>query len=307
MSLGPSTPAPGRAPGGGQLRPGTRVPLRCDAEVLANRAEAGPNRRLELRIPDWPGFDPGQFAMLSPGALGATPRSDPLLPRPMAIYRARADGSAERADSSAERADGTAARVEILYKVSGRGTALLADALPGQAVSWVGPLGNGFELPDMGERALLVAGGTGIASVYELARRLVEAQRPAQVLLGARSATDLMGVEDFEGLGVAVSVATEDGSRGESGLVTALLEAALAEPGTSSRVYTCGPTPMMRRCAELAAAADAACVASLENHMACGFGVCLGCAAPRAAGGYALVCRDGPAFDAADVAWETLP
>ena len=102
---------------------------------------------------------------------------------------------------------------------------------------------------------------------------------PCEVLLGARSAADLMGEADFAALGVALRIATEDGSRGERGLVTELLERALAERGRA-RVYTCGPTPMMERVAQLAAAAGLPCVVSLENHMACGFGVCLGCAAP---------------------------
>jgi dihydroorotate dehydrogenase electron transfer subunit len=261
--------------------------------VVENRAEGGENRRLVLRVPGWPGFAPGQFAMLSPGALSEARRTDPLLPRPMAIYRADPDGE----------------RVEILYKVTGRGTALLAETLPGQRLGWVGPLGRCFGGPAPGERSLLVAGGTGIASVYELARRVAGAGGAVRVLLGARRAEDLMGVDDFEalaGVGVVLQVATEDGSRGRAGLVTELLEASLAEPG-AARVFACGPTPMMRRCAELAAAARAPCVASLENHMACGFGVCLGCAAPLAAGGFALVCRDGPMFDARAVDWEHMP
>ena len=239
-------------------------------------------------MPGWPGFGPGQFVMLSPGALGAAPRSDPLLPRPMAVYRSHA-----------------ADVVEILYKRSGRGTALLAEALPGQCVRLVGPLGSGFGVPPDGERAVLVAGGTGIASVRELAARLA-GRCPVSVLLGARTALDLMGVDDFEALGVALELATEDGSRGRRGLVTDLLEAALAEP-TPARVYACGPTAMMRRCAEIARANGRRCDVSLENHMACGFGVCLGCAAPLDAGGYALVCREGPVFDAALLDWEGLP
>jgi dihydroorotate dehydrogenase electron transfer subunit len=259
--------------------------------VVENRDEGGANRRLRLAVDGWRGFGPGQFVMLSPGARADVPRSDPLLPRPMAVYRAETGASG--------------AEVEILYKLSGRGTRLLADALPGQQVGFVGPLGRSFELPAAGERAVLVAGGTGIASVYELAARARENTR-VTVLLGARTREDLMGVEDFEALGVALRIASEDGSAGERGLVTALLEDELAA-GDSSRVYACGPTPMMRRCAEIASAHARPCVVSLENNMACGFGVCLGCAAPLSAGGFALVCRDGPMFDADRVAWEGLP
>jgi dihydroorotate dehydrogenase electron transfer subunit len=291
MALDPTSSSSGHSPGLVELPP----PLRSEAPVLANVQLAGANRRLTVRMDEWRGFAPGQFAMLSPGALSQAQRSDPLLPRPMAIYRAAQDS------------DG--ARVEVLYKVAGRGTALLAEALPGQLIRFVGPLGRGFPAPEPGERALLVAGGTGIASVYELARLLGAERRPVRVLLGARSADDLMGVADFEalgGAGVELRVATEDGTTGSQGLVTALLEQSFREEG-AARVYACGPTQMMRRCAEIAAAAGAGCVVSLENHMACGFGVCLGCAAPLAAGGFALVCRDGPMFDARAVAWERMP
>jgi len=265
-------------------------PLRSDATVIENRVEGGASRRLVLRVEAWPGFEPGQFLMVSPGARSAVQRTDPLLPRPMAVYRAR-----QRDD---------AGEVEILYKVVGRGTGLLAETLPGQRIGVVGPLGRSFSLPEPGERAILVAGGTGIASIYELADRARGGR--AAVLLGARTAGDLMGVEDFEALGVELRIATEDGSRGLRGLVTALLEEALGDPGPA-RVYACGPTPMMRRCAEIASEHGQPCIVSLENRMACGFGVCLGCAAPLREAGYALVCRDGPMFDAGALNWEGLP
>jgi dihydroorotate dehydrogenase electron transfer subunit len=267
------------------------TPLRALADVVSNQAEGGANRRLILAVRDWAGFEPGQFAMLSPGALGPAERSDPLLPRPMAVYR--------------ETRQGDATHVEVLYKVAGRGTALMADALPGQRVAIVGPLGRPFPPPREDERVVIVAGGTGIASVYELASR-ASADHRVQVLLGARSEDDLMARADFEKLGVELSISTDDGSLGAKGLVTELLSAELQDP-QSMRIYTCGPTPMMHRCAQLAADAGVPCVAALENTMACGFGVCLGCAAPKVGGGYALVCREGPAFDAAQIEWDRLP
>ncbi len=269
------------------------APVRAEAEVVQNLHEGGANYRLTLRVTGWPGFEPGQFVMLSAGPQASVPRTDPLLPRPMAVYRTR------------QHAQGTL--VDVLYKRVGRGTALLAQALPGQKVGLVGPLGRGFELPGAAERALLVAGGTGIASVYELAARLVP-RVDVRVLLGAATEQDLMGVDDFAALGVELEIATEDGSRGFQGRVTRLLEDALAgrKPGTT-RIYSCGPTGMMRRCAEIASRAGVPCIVSLENQMACGFGVCLGCAAPLSNGSYALVCRDGPSFDASTIAWQGLP
>ena len=267
-----------------------RLPLRIDAQVVRNESEGGVNHRLVLACPGFEGFAPGQFAMLSAGARTSVPRFDPLLPRPMAIYRATPrDGGAD---------------IEILYKVHGRGTALLAEALPGQRIRLVGPLGTPFPLPGDGARALLVGGGTGTASLLELATRAAR-NASVSVLLGARRQVDLMGVDDFEALGVEVRVATEDGSRGVTGLVTSLLEAGLDE-APAAEVYACGPTPMMRACADIARQRGTRCRVSLENTMACGFGVCLGCAAPLSQGGYALVCRRGPVFDAVDVAWDGL-
>ena len=268
------------------------VPLRSVARVASLTDEGGVNRRLVLALPRWPGSEPGQFVMLSPGALASVPRCDPLLPRPMAVYRTH-----ER--------DG-APHVEILFKIHGRGTALLADLEPGDRVGVVGPLGTPFPDPPPGARAVVAAGGTGIASVYELAAHLNRGGVGVRVLLGARSARDLMGEADFAASGVPLGIATEDGSRGVRGLVTVLLPGAFAgaEPAV---VYTCGPTPMMAAVARQAEQRGITCWVSLENPMACGFGVCLGCAAPLRSGGFALVCRDGPVLPAHEVAWESLP
>lgn len=268
------------------------TPLRARAVVCENRTEGGGNRRLRLFVPGFLGFEPGQFVMLSPGAVGGAVRFDPLLPRPMALYRAARGG------------DG--AEVEILYKVSGRGTALLAEAREGEALRFVGPLGRPFPALRPDRVALLVGGGTGVASLYELAARGAALRAGAvRVLLGARRGMDLMGREDFAALGVGLEILTEDGSLGEKGLVTAPLERWL-EKEPASEVYACGPTPMMRAAAALAERHGRPCFVSLENPMACGFGVCLGCAAPCRDGSFALVCRDGPVLDAATVDWEKL-
>ena len=270
--------------------PPTTAAIRADAVILENRGDGGANHRLRLRVPGWPAARPGQFVMLSPGAIADVRRDDPLLPRPMAVFRQQAGAEPE---------------VEILYKVEGRGTHLLADARAGERVRVVGPLGQPFRLPAPGEHAVIVGGGTGVASLFGLAAEAPASARRT-VVLGARTRLDLMAVRDFEALDVRLRITTEDGSLGEPGLVTGPLAELLAE-GPVSTVYCCGPTPMMWRCAELAVAASVPCVVSLENHMACGFGVCLGCAAPRPAGDYALVCRDGPVFDAAEIRWEGLP
>ncbi len=230
--------------------------------------------QLVVDVPGWPGQRPGQFAMLQLDPEGHS--RDPLLPRPMAVFRSKGE------------------RVEFRHKVVGRGTALLATLAPGAPLGIVGPLGNGF--PEPTGPSVLVGGGTGIASLYELAL----ATPGCRVLLGGRTGADILALADFRALSVELEIASEDGSLGHRGRVTDLLR-----PGSGDAVYACGPTPMMLVAHELARKHGARCWVSLENQMACGFGVCLGCAVRRAEG-FAYVCSDGPVFDADLIRWETL-
>ncbi len=230
---------------------------------------------LVAEVPGWPGHRPGQFAMLTLDTRAL--RHDPLLPRPMAVYR------------------GEGERLEFRFKVVGRGTELLATLPEGTSLGVVGPLGNGFREPE--GRAILVGGGTGIASLYELAATHAAA---ARVLLGGKTRDEILGLEDFRLLPVDLAITTEDGSLGEQGRVTDLLK-----PSPGDEVYACGPKEMMRRAYQLARAGSARCWVSLETHMACGFGVCLGCAV-KLTSGFSYVCTHGPVFDAEDIVWEAL-
>lgn len=274
------------------------TPIRCRARVLSNEPD-GSGWKLLLAVPGWPGAIPGQFLMIAAGAESAVPRCDPLLPRPMAVFRER-DPNPGNGEATGEQ------RVELLYRVVGRGTALLAEAVPGQSISIVGPLGRGFPIEAEGGLAILVGGGSGIASLYELAQALIQKGRKVLVILGAQSKPDLLARSDFAALDLELLCTTEDGSDGICGRVTEPLALRLANVGGAATVFAVGPTPMMKACAELAARHAAACFVSLENPMACGFGVCLGCAAPRKGGGFALVCREGPVFDALTIDWEGL-
>jgi dihydroorotate dehydrogenase electron transfer subunit len=270
-------------------------PIRARARVVSNESEGAANRRIVLEIENWPSWKPGQFVMLSPGPESEAERYDPLLPRPMAIFASNAEAGRDR--------------IEVLYKVEGRGTRLIAGASVGDYVRVVGPLGRGFEIPARGSRSILVGGGTGAASLYGLAKDAMEAGT-AIVILGAQRAELLMAAGDFEKLGVELRIATEDGSRGTQGLVTHVLAEMLDEKaaaGTETTLFACGPTAMMRACNELALSAGVRCRVALENRMACGFGVCLGCAVPMAGGGFSLVCNQGPVYDAADLDWPGIP
>ena len=224
---------------------------------------------------------PGQFVMVRAGET-----LDPLLRRPFSIHKVTGDG-----------------KLAVLFKVIGKGTRLLAAAMPGERLDVIGPLGSGFA-PDPGGPHCLIGGGMGIAPLYFLAQHLLISGHGAAnppVLLGAQTQAELLLLaQEFSELGYPVLTATDDGSLGHPGLVTDLLDALLAEV---RQVYVCGPLPMMRTVAGKCGQAGVACQVSLEAHMACGLGACLGCTFPASSGGFHHVCKEGPVFRAEEVLW----
>jgi dihydroorotate dehydrogenase electron transfer subunit len=158
----------------------------------------------------------------------------------------------------------------------------------------------------------MVAGGVGLAPFVTLAARLQALGTPATLFYGARSSSELYYVEAFERLGVHVVLSTEDGTQGTRGRVTAPLADALegARADTEIQLYVCGPTPMMRAVAALAAEHRRPCDVSLEQVMGCGMGGCYSCVVltrdPGQAPHYLRSCIDGPVFDAGRIVWEAL-
>ncbi|WP_346354939.1 dihydroorotate dehydrogenase electron transfer subunit [Azotosporobacter soli] len=219
---------------------------------------------------------PGQFLHLRCREIGA----DPLLRRPISI-------------SDIDRAVG---RLTLLYKIVGKGTALLAQLEADEWVDCMGPLGNGFAL--RGEKPLLVGGGMGLAPLVALAKALCP--RPTEILLGGRGKEELFWTEAFASSCQNAHLTTDDGSAGLKGTVVDLLPQLLAAGGYDS-VYTCGPRPMMEKIAALAKEYGIDCQVSLEEYMACGVGACLACSCAKTNGGRAKICLDGPVFDAEEV------
>lgn len=196
--------------------------------------------------------------------------------------------------------------LKILYKTVGRGTEHMNRLAPGDPVQVIGPLGNGFPLEPCGE-PVLVAGGYGVAPLCFLASRL---PRKGVVLIGGRGAADVLAVEEFERLGWTVNVATQDGSLGEKGLVTALLDREIARlkvSGEAVELYACGPDGMLRAVGERAISAGCRGWLSLDKHMVCGVGACLACVQnlKREDGSTWIgrVCHDGPIFEAREIVW----
>lgn len=225
---------------------------------------------------------PGQFVMVRAGE-----GLDPLLRRPFSIHRVNADGT-----------------LSLLFKVIGKGTRLLAGTTAGATVDLIGPLGNGFDLHPRGSFCM-IGGGMGIAPLYFLAQKFRQTEYRGNnqpVLLGAQSQAELLLLaEEFSELGYSVLTATDDGSLGHQGFITELLDEILLQV---KQVYVCGPTPMMRKVALKCRDAGVSCQVSLETHMACGLGACLGCTFPASGGGYKHVCKDGPVLSAEEVIWE---
>jgi len=207
-------------------------------------------------------------------------------------------------------ADGAPGRVQVLLKIYGRGTALLASLAPGAALSVLGPLGRGFAPPaDPQAIPVLVAGGIGSAPFPLLIEELRREGRPEPVMIyGARGAADLPLLDWFRDRCERVDVATDDGSLGVRGTVAVPLAAWMTENGSRPQEwYVCGPEPMLRAVAAHAVGAGVPAQLALEAHMACGFGVCIGCVVPtRGPDGttrYERVCVEGPVMRAEHMAW----
>lgn len=197
---------------------------------------------------------------------------------------------------------------EILFRIEGRGTQALARAQVGEWLDIVGPLGNGFSLEKVTHRAILVGGGVGVPPMVFANRALQEQNKIVQMLIGARSANDVLCQDRFD----SSHIATDDGSRGHHGRVGDLLERAL-EMQSPDAVFACGPFPMLRAVADICEAKDVSCEVSLEENMPCGIGVCNGCVVPMRKteatsegddyGRYRRICVHGPACDAREIEW----
>jgi dihydroorotate dehydrogenase electron transfer subunit len=228
---------------------------------------------------------PGQFVMIRPLNI-----QEPLLPRPFSIHRVLGD------------------RLDILFKVRGAGTHMLARMNKGDPLEIRGPLGKGFRFGEE-EELVLVAGGMGVAPLLfaaEYWKGLFQgkARKKLRVFLGARTREELLGLKAFQRLGAELHVATDDGSFGEKGPITRLLQQVMVGRVTGVRLLACGPTAMLRSVQRWVLKKGIPGQLSLETRMACGLGACLGCVTARERGGtvsYVNVCQEGPVFDAREV------
>jgi dihydroorotate dehydrogenase electron transfer subunit len=218
---------------------------------------------------------PGQFLNIK-----VNESCEPLLRRPLSIHKVGGNN------------------IEIFYAVVGEATKILSQRKPGEFLSVIGPLGNGFDCK-AGKSKVLVAGGMGVAPLVFLAKKLTKsiAKNKPLVLIGAKTKNDILCEKEFKDLGCAVKIATDDGSKGFKGYVSELLSITLSTIDyRPSTIYACGPKHMLKEIVRLCNKHSIPAQVSLEEHMACGIGACLGCVV-NTKKGFKRVCKEGPVFN----------
>lgn len=254
-------------------------------EILWNR-EIGPgyySMGLKAAAP-LTAANAGQFVMLKPADI-----LTPILRRPLGIAQVLTEND-------------TAYGISVIYRVVGQGTALMAKLKPGQIMDVLGPLGVYFILPKEPRHIVLIGGGTGMPPMLCLARQTKNKFGDSckiTVCIGGRSKSDVLGLDEFEKIGVDISITTDDGSLGVKGVATMALNGMCEARKNPDAVFACGPVPMLKAVSAICLKNDIYCQISMEARMGCGIGACLGCAVKPAKGeGYLHVCKDGPVFNA---------
>jgi dihydroorotate dehydrogenase electron transfer subunit len=223
---------------------------------------------------------PGQFVMLE-----VADRPPPLLRRPFSIHDIWFDSD-------------RAAGILLLYQIVGQGTGLMSAMPRGSKIRLTGPHGRGYWLCET-PRAILVAGGVGIAPLRFLGRELARIECETLLVIGARSCRYLH-TDGFEECSDIIS-ATDDGSKGIVGPATGALEAVLDQDNEGVTLYASGPTAMLRRVINLANLYEVDCQVSVERVMACGIGACSGCVLKAldedGEPAYVRACKEGPVFN----------
>lgn len=268
------------------------MPVDVEARVIANTRLSADYNVIALAAPDIAASTaPGQFVMVKLGRGSA-----PLLRRPFSVFEVlRTNG----------RVDG----LTLLSKRVGATTDMLFEAVEGDVVSCLGPLGRPFEVVDPPAEAWMVAGGVGLAPFATLTEALRERGTTTTLFYGARSGRELFYLDWFRARGVSIVLATEDGTIGDHGRVTVPLERELQRArSTDVTVYACGPEPMLEAVALVSARYGRASQVSVERVMGCGLGGCYSCVIAVRNGPeghhYVRSCIGGPVFDAAEIVWD---
>ncbi len=264
------------------------MPVKATCEVLVRRRQ-GAYWLLTISAPEIAErAEPGQFVDIAVDAAGT------LLRRPFSIARVSKQGP-------------FAGTVDVVFDAHGPGTEWLTAVEAHDVLDVIGPLGTPFPLPKRRVSCLLVGGGYGTAPLFFLAERLVRQGLRVDLIVGAASKDRLLDVIEAKRASASVTFTTEDGSYGERGRVTDVLEEVADRCGTGV-VYACGPNPMLRAVSERCVELELPVQVAVEERMACGTGVCFTCVLPIRGkdGGVRMKrsCTDGPVFNGARIAWD---
>jgi dihydroorotate dehydrogenase electron transfer subunit len=271
--------------------------LMSTGEVLTHRKYGEHYHSLTIVAPEiGEQVAPGQFV-----SVRCPEGSSNILRRPFSVYRVHKRG-------------GWASTIEIVFDVRGPGTAFLSSLRTHAALDLVGPLGRGFSLPKTRAHCLLVGGGIGAAPLFFLADELRNEGHRVDCILGARSGRYLLNAIDVRRLASVYRITTEDGSTGERGVVTDVLEETMNRCSTDV-VYSCGPHPMLAAVSRICTRNSISVQVAVEELMACGFGVCMTCVMPVVQHRnwkdesvvYVRSCTEGPVLDGASVVWDGAP
>ncbi len=252
-------------------------------EVLNHEQVTRDIYRLVLHAPEIAGTcRPGQFVHLR-----VCEGCDPLLRRPLSIHR-----------SDPERQT-----ITLLCRTVGRGTALLQNAQKEDILDVMGPLGHGFYFEDSFSHAVVVAGGMGSAPVFFLVETLIRRRKKVDFFWGVKTRNEFYQLNELEKYGVDCRLSTVDGSLGHTGMITDLLGDFLSSEKSreSFHGFLCGPVPLLKAVQAMTLSFPHPWQVSVEKRMACGGGVCMGCAVKMRKGGVAMACTDGPVFDLQEI------
>jgi dihydroorotate dehydrogenase electron transfer subunit len=273
------------------------MPVDVEARVIRNTRLSPDYNVIALAAPEIAAAcAPGQFVMVKPGR-----GHDPLLRRPFSVFEVLRTN---------DRVEG----LTLLSKRIGVTTSMLFDAVEGDIVACLGPLGKAFDLVDPPAEAWMVAGGVGLAPFATLTEALRARGTRTTLFYGARSGRELFYLDWFRERGVRLVLSTEDGTVGDHGRVTLPLErelrvaGGLQASGNDIVLYACGPEPMLEAVAQIASKYHRRSQVSVERVMGCGLGGCYSCVIPvrNGTGGHHYVrsCIGGPVFDGAEIVWD---
>lgn len=238
--------------------------LRLDSQELASRVISG--QFFHIRVED---------------------RLDIILRRPFSVFSYDEKG------------------IGILYEVVGKGTSIMSKKRKGEELDILGPLGNGFSLPIDAKRVIIIGGGMGVAPLFCWAKELIEKKLEIQVLVGAKNRYKVLCEEDFRDLGLNPEISTDDGSYGYKGFVIDLFKKReTINDKRETVVYACGPNNMLKELSGILVENNIKGEISMDRHMGCGMGVCLGCVVKTVDGKYKRVCKEGPVFKAGEIMWD---